>query len=118
MSKNSTILYGIANCDTVKRTRKILDSSGVEYTFHDYKKAGLDATLAATFLASIPVETLINKRGTTWRKLTSEQQDSVDIHSAPQLIMANPSVVRRPIIRHSKGWIVGFDESQLQTLVI
>ncbi len=116
MTDKSATLYGIANCDTVKKTRKFLDASDVEYFFHDYKKAGLDSDLAATLIAAIPLDTLINKRGTTWRKLTPEQHNSLAQDSAAQLIMANPSVVRRPIIRHSKGWIVGYDEAQLQTL--
>lgn len=113
---NTTILYGIANCDTVKKTRKLLDTLGVDYTFYDYNKAGIDAILAKSLLNAIALEKLINKRGTTWRKLTAVQQDNLDQHSAPELIMANPSLVRRPIIRHPKGWIVGYDEAQLRAL--
>lgn len=116
MAENSATLYGIANCDTVKKTRKLLDALGVDYAFHDYKKAGLDANLAASLIAAIPLETLINKRGTTWRKLSTTQQDNLDLRSAPLLIMANTSLVRRPIIQHSKGWIVGYDEAQLRSL--
>lgn len=116
MTINAVTLYGIANCDTVKKTRKVLDALGVDYAFHDYKKAGLDAALAATLLAAIPVEGIINKRGTTWRKLTTEQQHGLDRDSAAALIRANPSLVRRPIIHHSNGWIVGFDEAQLRAL--
>ena len=116
MTDNTTTLFGIANCDTVKKTRKFLDALGVVYFFHDYKKAGLDSDVAAALIAAVPLESLINKRGTTWRKLTPEQQHNLSQDSAAELIMANPSVVRRPIIRHSKGWIVGYDEGQLQTL--
>jgi arsenate reductase len=116
MTQNAATLYGIANCDTVKKTRKLLDALGVDYAFHDYKKAGLDAALAETLLGAISLEVLINKRGTTWRKLTAAQQDDLDLRRAPQLIMANPSLVRRPIIRHGNDWIVGFDEAQLRAL--
>ena len=116
MTDNAATLYGIANCDTVKKTRKFLDDLGVDYQFHDYKKAGLDTALASTLIASIPLETLINKRGTTWRKLPVAQQENLSQTSALALIMSNPSVVRRPIIRHSKGWIVGYSEAQLQSL--
>ena len=116
MTEKTATLYGIANCDTVKKTRKFLDGIGMGYNFHDYKKAGLDADLAATLIVAIPLETLINKRGTTWRKLTAAQQAGLSQHSASALIMANPALVRRPIIRHRKGWIVGYDEAQLQAL--
>jgi len=116
MTDNAATLFGIANCDTVKKTRKFLDALGVDYAFHDYKKAGLDATLAESLLGAIALEKLINKRGTTWRKLPAAQQENLDQHSAPNLIMANPSLVRRPIIRHNNGWIVGYDEEQLRAL--
>lgn len=116
MAENPITLYGIANCDTVKKTRKLLDALALNYAFHDYKKAGLDANLAATLLAAIPLESLINKRGTTWRKLSTTQQDNLSLGSAPALIMANTSLVRRPIIQHTKGWIVGYDEAQLRSL--
>lgn len=116
MTDNATILYGIANCDTVKKTRKFLDALGVKYSFHDYKKAGLDNDVAATLIAAVPLELLINKRGTTWRKFTPAQQNNLSQDSAAALIMANPSVVRRPIIHHAKGWIIGYDEAQLQAL--
>lgn len=118
MAENTATLYGIANCDTVKKTRKLLDTLGVEYQFHDYKKAGLDTALASILIANIPLETLINKRGTTWRKLPVAQQESLSQTSAPALISANPSVVRRPIIHHSKGWIVGYCETQLRALAL
>lgn len=118
MIENAATLYGIANCDTVKKTRNYLDSKGVEYRFHDYKKAGLDNALASTLVTNIPLETLINKRGTTWRKLPAAQQENLTQTSALALIMANPSVVRRPIIRHSKGWIVGYSEAQLSALAL
>jgi len=116
MTDSAVTLYGIANCDTMKKTRKTLDMLKVDYAFHDYKKAGLDTTLAATLIAAIPLETLINKRGTTWRKLTAAQQQSLSQHCAAPLIMANPSLLRRPIIHHCRGWIVGYDEAQLQAL--
>lgn len=116
MADKPATLFGIANCDTVKKTRNTLDALGVNYNFHDYKKAGLDADLAATLIAAIPLESLINKRGTTWRKLTAQQQDSLSARGAAALIMANPSLVRRPIIHHQKRWLVGYDEAQLRTL--
>lgn len=116
MANKAVTLYGIANCDTIKKTRKTLDALAIPYVFHDYKKAGLDNALAATMINAIALESLINKRGTTWRKLCVEQQQGLTQENAAQLIMTNPSVVRRPIIQHSKGWIVGYDETQIKAL--
>ena len=116
MTDKAVVLYGIANCDTIKKVRKLFEALDVDYGFHDYKKAGLDEALAATLLAAIPLDMLINKRGTTWRKLTAAQQNEMQPHNAAQLIMANPSLVRRPIVRHQHGWTVGYDEAQLRAL--
>ncbi len=116
MTDTSIVLYGIANCDTVKKTRQFLDTIGIAYQFHDYKKAGLDKKLANQLVDAIPLDSLINKRGTTWRKLSLAEQQGLDQRSAPMLISANPSVVRRPILRHPNGWMVGYDETQFRLL--
>ncbi len=117
MPDNTAILYGIPNCDTMKKTRKWLDANEVSYEFHDYKKSGIDRTLAQRFIAAVPLETLINKRGTTWRKLPSEQQASLDSTNAVDIICNNPSIVRRPLIEIGSQWLAGYDENQLRTLL-
>jgi len=117
MTENTATLFGIANCDTVKKTRKLLDTLGVEYQFHDYKKAGLDTALASTLIANIPLDTLINNRGTTWQKLPSAQQESVDTTTAVDIICNNPSIVRRPLIQSGTQWLAAYDETQLRTLL-
>lgn len=111
-------LYGIANCDTMKKTRQWLDAHGVNYQFHDYKKAGLSAELAQTMVAALPIDTLLNKRGTTWRKLSAEEQASVEQGRTAALISANPSLVRRPLLQHpGLGWMAGYDETRWQALL-
>lgn len=118
MTTPTLTLYGISNCDTMKKTRQWLEAHGLAYEFHDYKKAGLERRLAELFLQALPMEELINKRGTTWRKLPLATQASLSAQNAAELISANPSLVRRPLLHHhSKGWSVGYDESRLQSLL-
>ncbi len=117
MPDKTVILYGIPNCDTMKKTRKWLDANSVDYVFHDYKKLGIDKTLAKRFIAEVPLETLINKRGTTWRKLPSAQQESLDTTTAVDIICNNPSIVRRPLIQNGSQWLAAYDETQLRTLL-
>lgn len=104
------ILYGIANCDTVKKARTWLDTSGHAYTFHDFKKAGLDETTVARWLQRQPWETLVNKKGTTWRGLPDAQKTAVtDAASATVLMMQNTSVIKRPVLCKDDQVLVGFD---------
>lgn len=117
MPDTKPILYGIPNCDTMKKTRKWLESNAVDYQFHDYKKAGLDQALAKRFVQAIPLDTLINKRGTTWRKLSPEVQNSLDSKSAVKIICENPSLVRRPLLEKNGQWLAGYDETQLHSLL-
>ena len=117
MAKHMPILYGIANCDTMKKTRKWLEKNAVEYQFHDYKKAGIDEALAKRFIAAIDLDILINKRGTTWRKLSADEQQSLDTQSAVSIIRDNPSIVRRPLIQKGEQWLAGYDETQFRTLL-
>lgn len=110
-------LYGIANCDTIKKTRKWLETHNVAYEFHDYKKQGIDAALATRLLEALPLETVINKRGTTWRNLSAEAQENLTSQSAVALMLAQPSVIRRPILQGHSGWVAAFDEEKLNQLI-
>jgi arsenate reductase len=107
----SMVLYGIANCDTVKRARSWLVAAGAQVEFHDFKKAGLNAAQLDAWLASVGWERLLNRQGTTWRKLTDAQRAAVvDAASAKAVMLANPSVVKRPVVRWADGHVsVGFD---------
>lgn len=103
-------LYGIPNCDTVKRARAWMDQQGLAYTFHDFKKLGVPATALAAWCAAAGWERVLNRQGTTWRKLSPEQQAAVvDSASAQSLMLAHASTVKRPVVAWSDGAItVGF----------
>ena len=103
-------LYGIANCDTMKKARAWLDGHGVAYAFHDYKKAGIDETLVRGWVAELGWETLVNRRGTTWRRLPESAREGVDAESAVRLMVENPSLIRRPVLDTGEARHVGFSE--------
>lgn len=97
-------VYGIPNCDTVKRARAWLDEQGLSYQFHDFKKAGVPAADLPAWQAALGWEKLVNRAGTTWRKLDAATQASVvDAASAAALMLAQPSVIKRPVVRWSDG---------------
>lgn len=92
-------LYGIPNCDTVKKSRAWFDSQGANYQFHDFKKQGVPTDALDAWLAALGWELLVNKKGTTWRKLdASAQATVVDAASAKALMLAQPSVIKRPVV--------------------
>ena len=106
-------LYGIPNCDTVKKARKWLDANGIEYAFHDYKKEGADAAKLEGWMADKGVEAVLNKRGTTYRKLSDEEKaQGGDSHGAVALLVQHPSMIKRPVVEHSGGILVGFKEDE------
>jgi Spx/MgsR family transcriptional regulator len=109
------ILYGIPNCDTVKKARNWLDSRGIEYAFHDYKKAGADPAKLAEWSAAKAWEALLSKRGTTFRKLDDADKADLDEAKAIALMVANPSLIRRPVVEHDGGLLIGFDPAEWQT---
>lgn len=103
-------LYGIPNCDTVKKARRWLDAQGIGYTFHDYKKEGADPEKLAAWIEAEGVDTVLNRRGTTWRKLSEEDKADIDAAKAVRLLEANPSMIKRPVVEHAGGLLVGFRE--------
>ena len=109
-------LYGIANCDTMKKARAWLDGHGVSYAFHDYKKAGIDETLVRSWVAELGWEALVNRRGTTWRRLTESEREGIDAESAVRLLVENPSLIRRPVLDSGVARHVGFSEDLYQGL--
>jgi len=99
MTNNSITLYGIGNCDTVKKARQWLDEHGLAYTFHDFKLAGVPPAPLDQWLAHAGWESLLNRKGTTWRKLDEKTRESaVDSASARAIMLANPSVIKRPVV--------------------
>ena len=106
----SITLYGIPNCDSVKKARAWLQAHGVQHAFHDYKKQGVPLLLLDAWLHALGWEVLLNRKGTTWRKLDATQQAAVnDAASARALMLVQPSVIKRPVVEHPGGVLVGFD---------
>ncbi|WP_323752035.1 ArsC family reductase [Marinobacter sp.] len=105
-------LYGIKNCDTVKKARKWLDENGIAYEFHDFKKDGLTREKLAEWEQTLSWETLINKRGTTWRKLPDEVRDTMTAQSARQVMLENTSIIKRPVVEHHETVTVGFNADE------
>lgn len=106
------VLYGIPNCDTVKRARAALTAAGLTYTFHDFKKSGVPLDLAAGWIAHCGWQPLINRQGSTWRQLSEADKEAVqDERSALALMQSQPSVIKRPVIRWPDGTVtLGWDE--------
>ena len=105
--------YGIPNCDTVKKARKWLDASGLDYTFHDYKKEGAQADKVEHWIAQSGLGAVLNKRGTTFRKLSEAQKaQAEDSHAAVTLLVQHPSMIKRPVVEHEGGILVGFKEDE------
>jgi len=102
------ILYGIPNCDTVKKARTWLDAKGIAYTFHDYKKAGADPARLAQWCTAAGWEQVLNRAGTTFRKLPDADKVGLDQAKAVALMASNPSCIKRPVVEHSGGLLVGF----------
>ncbi len=110
-------LYGINNCDTIKKTRKWLQDRGVEFEFHDYRKDGAPASLIRRFLQEFPAEQLLNRRGTTWRKLGDDEKAQADSNQLVKLLGTYPALIKRPLLNRGKHWVLGYDEAELEKLV-
>lgn len=113
----TTTLYGIPNCDTVKKARTWLDQHGISYTFHDFKKAGISRELVAQWLAHVSWDVLVNRKGTTWRGLSEERKAAVnDAASATELMLESPSVIKRPVLFNDGNAHVGFSDALYQQI--
>mgnify|MGYP000170239354 FL=1 len=111
-------MFGIKNCDTIKKARKWLEAEGIEYQFHDYKKDGLNPDLLTSWVADLGWEALVNKRGTTWRKLPEDIKESVDQASAIQIMLDNASIIKRPLlIDDADNKLLGFKADDYQNFV-
>ena len=104
----SITLYGIPNCDTVKKARTYLDGRGIAYAFHDYKKEGVEAADLRRWAKEVGWETLLNKAGTTFKKLPDTDKTNIDEGKAIALMLANPSMIKRPVVEGGQKLLVGF----------
>lgn len=101
-------LYGIPTCDTVKKARTWLDQNGVEHAFHDYKKAGIDEARLRAWVGAHGWETVLNRAGTTFRALPDEAKTGLDADKAVALMLAQPSMIKRPVLDLGERTLVGF----------
>jgi Spx/MgsR family transcriptional regulator len=111
-------MFGIKNCDTIKKARKWLEAEGIEYQFHDYKKDGLSPELLKSWVQDLGWEALVNKRGTTWRKLPDDIKDSIDEASAIEIMLENTSIIKRPLLSDdANNKLLGFKAEQYQEFI-
>ncbi|MBJ7439374.1 MAG: ArsC family reductase [Sphingopyxis sp.] len=108
------ILYGISNCDTVKKARRWLDDQGVAYRFHDVRKDGLDAARLQSWIDALGWDELLNKSGTTFRKLPDARKEGLDAASVKALMLDQPAMIRRPVVETADGISVGFSVADWQ----
>lgn len=103
-----TTLYGIKNCDTVKKARKWLEYHDIDYQFHDVRSDGLDGARLQAWMDELGWELLLNKRGTTWRNLDDEAKQDLDADKAHALMLAHPSLIKRPVLDVGTRCMLGF----------
>lgn len=111
-------IYGIKNCSTMKKAFDLLNELGLSYEFYDYKKQAIDATSVNTWLDEKGADIILNKKGTTWKKLTEEEQQNA-LASQDNLVTAlttHSSMIKRPVLQTAQGLIVGFDEAAYRAL--
>jgi arsenate reductase len=110
-------IYGIPNCDTVKKARLWLTAQGLAFTFHDVRKQPLERATVAAWLQCVPWEVLVNRKGTTWRTLLDERKAAiVDADSALELMLELPAVIKRPVLHQDQQFHVGFSDAQYRQI--
>ena len=112
----SVTIYGIKNCDTMKKARTFLDGRGVAYAFHDYKVAGIDRARLEGWVREVGWEVLLNRSGTTFRKLPEAERDGLTERKAIDLMLAQPSMIKRPVLEAGGKLLVGFKPDQYAAL--
>ena len=114
MSKKSVTIYGIKNCDTMKKARAWLDAHSIAYAFHDYKAEGVDKAKLEKWIASVGWEVLLNRAGTTFKKLPGADKEGVTEKKAIALMLAQPSMIKRPVLARGSKILVGFKPESYQ----
>ena len=113
-------IYGIKNCDTVKKALKYFQAQGIDHTFHDFRKDGLERGLLEGWIGEVGSDILLNKRGTTWRKLPEEQKESLTEDIVVDLLLEHPAMIKRPVFDFGDHRRVGFsakDQGEIATLL-
>lgn len=109
-------MYGIPNCDTIKKAKKWLTAEGQEFEFHDYRKQGINAEMVTEFCQQLGWENVLNKRGTTYRQLTQEQKDNLNEENAVALLVEQPAMIKRPILKVENNFHLGFKADQYSAI--
>lgn len=112
----STTVFGIKNCDTVKKARKWLDKANIDYRFHDLREDGLDQRQVARWVKALGWETLVNKRSTTWKQLDEKTRQALDNDRVVGVILEHPTLIKRPLLDLDGQFFVGFREAEYQSL--
>ena len=111
------IMYGIPNCDTIKKARTFLNGNNVKYEFHDYKKQGISPALLKHWCKTLGYENILNRRGTTWRKLDDDTKSNLDEENAILLMQESPSMIKRPLLDTGDKLVLGFNQSEYESLL-
>ena len=111
------VVYGIKNCDTMKKARAWLDGRGIAYAFHDYKTAGIEKARLEEWVAQLGWETLLNRAGTTFRKLPDAEKEGLTKQKAIALMLAQPSMIKRPVLEKAGKITAGFRPEQYEKLL-
>ena len=111
------ILYGIKNCDSVKKARLWLDKNEVVYQFHDFRGDGLSMEQVQDFIAKASWEVLLNKRSTSWRQLDDEQKTDLNAEKVAALLLDKPTLIKRPVLQADEQFFIGFNAETYQTLL-
>ena len=116
MASKLLTLYGIKNCDTVKKARHWLEDHGIGYQFHDFRQDGLDKKQLTSWVEILGWEALVNKRSTTWRNLSEIEKDISNKQQAIKLLQKNPTLIKRPVIQNKNKLLVGYKEDEFKQL--
>lgn len=108
-------MYGIPNCDTIKKAKKWLEANGIDYEFHNYKKQGITKAKLKDWCKQVDWEILLNRRGTTWRKLDDATKEGINKTSAIDIMAEETSIIKRPVIEAGDKIIVGFSEDEYKS---
>jgi len=112
-----TTLYGIKNCDTVRKAMKWLEANHIEFTFHDFRTDGLTETKINSWLAELGNATVVNKRSTTWKTLSEEQQTQLIHGDAAPILAEHPTLIKRPVLEYAQSVSVGFKDDMYQSII-
>ena len=110
-------LYGIPNCDTVKKAKRWFEKNTVEFKFHNFRDQGISGNKLATWSKTIGWENLLNRRSTTWRNLSEKDKTSINEKNAIKLMQKHPTLIKRPVLENSNNILVGFNESNYKKLL-